>query len=255
MALDYLAHLRAESSRFADVLGDADPSAPVPSCPEWTADDLLYHLAEVFDSWTKVVRDRVSGEDVTPPVRPNERSALLELYDRTTVELLKAIEDTPADQPMWSWVADEVTAEWLPRRMAHEALIHRLDAELTTNALSDVDPDLAADGIPEVVHYFYGWRPGWAEITDGPLGRIATSDTGDEFLVRVGTWGGQSPTSGKSYDGEPFASLAAGGDPSFTVRGTARDLDAWLWNRPPLTAPDIDGDASALQAIIAKGLD
>jgi uncharacterized protein (TIGR03083 family) len=254
-ALDFIDHVRTEAGRFGDVLRDADPAARVPSCPDWTADDLLYHLAEVFDSWTKVVRDQVSGEDVPPPERPGEHVALLELYDRTRADLLEVMATTPRDQPMWCWVADEVTADWLPRRMAHEALIHRLDAELATDSVTDFDPALAADGVAEVVHYFYGWRPSWGEVTDGPVGRLTATDTGDGWLVRLGTWSGQSPTSGNSYTDELFGSLATEGDPSFSVRASARDLDAWLWNRPTINAPEIEGDASALQRIIARGLD
>jgi hypothetical protein len=47
------------------------------------------------------------------------------------------------------------------------------------------------------------------------------------------------------------------GEASFTVSTTARDLDAWLWNRPTLTEPIIEGDRTdfrAFAAVIAKGV-
>ena len=255
MALDFLAHVRAESSRFGEVLRDADPSARVPTCPDWNADDLLYHLAEVFDNWTRVVRDGRPGDEIEPPERPADHAGLVELYDQATAALLDVLETTPGDQPMWSWVADEVTVDWLPRRMAHEALIHRLDAELTVDALSDVDAALATDGIPEVLYYFYGWHPAWGDVNPGPaLGRLTASDTGQEWLVRIDTWSGQSPNTGKSYEGENFLSLVTDGEPSYFVTATARDLDAWLWSRPQLSPPTIEGDASGLQAAVAQGL-
>jgi uncharacterized protein (TIGR03083 family) len=255
MALDFLAHVRTESSRFGDVLRDIDPAARVPSCPDWSADDLLYHLAEVFDNWTKVVREGRPGDEITAPERPADHVGLLALYDKARAALLDVITTTPGDQPMWSWVAEDVTADWLPRRMAHEALIHRLDAELAADAVTDFDPALAADGVPEVVHYFFGWRPSWGELSPGPVGRLKATDTGDEWLVQIGTWSGQSPTSGKTYEGEAYTSLVTDGEPSFSVSATARDLDAWLWNRPTISAPVIDGDASRLQAMVAAGLD
>ena len=254
MALDFLAHVRAESSRFGEVLRDADPAAAVPTCPDWTADDLLYHLAEVFDSWTRVVRDGANGEEIAPPERPADRPALVALYDRATADLLDTLASTPGDRPIWSWVSEDVTASWVHRRMAHEALIHRIDAELTTGTLSDVDAQLAADGVAEVVRYFFGWRAPWSEVFDGPLARLAATDTGDEWLVQVGTWSGTSPVSGNTYEGEPCLSLVADGVPAFSITSTARDLDAWLWNRPTISPPVIDGDASTLQAMIAKGL-
>ena len=46
MGLDLLAAVRAESARFADALEATDPAAPVPTCPDWTAADLLWHLAQ-----------------------------------------------------------------------------------------------------------------------------------------------------------------------------------------------------------------
>lgn len=36
-----------ESRRLAEVVAQADPQAPVPTCPGWDLADLLYHLTEV----------------------------------------------------------------------------------------------------------------------------------------------------------------------------------------------------------------
>jgi uncharacterized protein (TIGR03083 family) len=255
MAIDFLEHVRSESARFGEVLRDTDPAARVPSCPDWSADDLLYHLAEVFDNWTKVLAEGKAGDEFPPPDRPGEHAGVVDLYDRSTAALLDVLASTPGDKPMWSWVADEVTASWLSRRMAHEALIHRLDAELTADAVSDFDAALAADGVAEVLYYFFGWHPTWATLTPGTtVGRLAATDTGNEWLVRFDSWSGHSPDSGKTYDGESFLSIVDAGDPSYSVQASARDLDAWLWNRPTITAPKIDGDASVLQAVVADGL-
>ena len=49
--LDYLAHLARESARFAEVIAEVPPAAPVLSCPAWNADDLLWHLGEVQWFW------------------------------------------------------------------------------------------------------------------------------------------------------------------------------------------------------------
>jgi uncharacterized protein (TIGR03083 family) len=255
MTIDFLEHVRGEAARFGAVLRDIDPATRVPSCPDWSADDLLYHLAEVFDNWTKVVAEGRDGDEIPPPERPGDHAGLVDLYDTTTAALLDVLTSTPADQPIWSWVADDVTASWLSRRMAHEALIHRLDAELTANAVTDFDAALAADGVSEVLYYFYGWHPSWATITPGPTaGRLVTTDTGGEWLVRFDSWSGHSPDSGKTYDGEPFLASVESGDASYSVQASARDLDAWLWNRPTVAVPVIEGDASELQAVVAKGL-
>jgi hypothetical protein len=222
MPIDFLDHVRAESARFGAVLAAADPSAPVPTCPGWDAADLLWHLAEVQGFWASVVRDRVTDpESVEEPERPSDYRALLAGY-----------------------------------RRANEALIHRLDAELTTGSVTGFDPALATDGVAEVLECMYSGAPEWAthEI-DGPVGRLATTDTGAEWFVQLGRFSGKSPNSGKTYVDRPTLTLAAGGDPSFTVTATARDLDAWLWNRPTDAPVNADGaDVDRFRAIIASGV-
>src|SRR3546814_12271564 len=68
----YREHIRLESSRFRDVLASIDPATPVPSCPEWTAADLLWHLSGVQDFWSHVVTHRPQApQDYLEPVRPD----------------------------------------------------------------------------------------------------------------------------------------------------------------------------------------
>ena len=61
----YLSANESESARFPEVLADADPAAPVPTCPAWTALDLANHLAETQAQWAWVVGNR--------PKNPAER--------------------------------------------------------------------------------------------------------------------------------------------------------------------------------------
>ncbi len=261
MALDHLAHVRAESASFAAALRDADPAAQVPTCPDWDADDLLWHLADVFLFWGIIVRDRLDDPDAAEagkPARPAERAALLALYDAAADQLIDTLAATPADAALWTW-SDDHTAGFVRRRMAQEALIHRIDAELTVGALTPVDADLAADGVHEALQHLHGGYPPWSTYrADGPIGRLRCTDTGDQWRFRLGAFSGLSPNTGKTYIDEPALDLVDAGEPSFTLSGTARDLDAWLWNRPTLDEPVSNGrddDFQAFAAIIAKGID
>jgi uncharacterized protein (TIGR03083 family) len=261
MTLDFLAHLRAESARFAEVLRDTDPAARVPSCPDWDADDLLWHLGEVFLFWGTIVRDRLDNPDAAEdakPERPADHTGLLELYDRAAADLIATLTETPDDVRVWTW-SDDQSAGFVRRRMAQEALIHRLDAELTAGAVTDIDADFATDGAHEALQHFCGGCPPWASYhADGPLGRVRTTDTGADWLVQLGGFSGLSPNTGKTYDHEPCLEIVAAGEPTFTVSATGRDLDAWLWNRPAIVEPVVEGseaDFQAFAAIIAKGVD
>ncbi|CAN5922253.1 maleylpyruvate isomerase family mycothiol-dependent enzyme [soil metagenome] len=255
MGRDHLAHLRAESTRFADVLANADPSVPVPSCPDWTAADLLWHLGEVQHFWGTVVRDRLADRaDYERPVRPEGYRALRDFFDAASSMLTSALASTPDEVPVWTWFAADRSVGFVRRRQAHEALIHRLDAELTSDVITDVDPELATDGVLEVIEWMFGVPP-WATATvDGPTGRLVASDTGADWRVQVGRASGTSPSSGETYTDEPVLCLVDEGAPSFEVAGTARDLDAWLWNRPPVGDIVRTGDTAALDAVIVPGV-
>src|SRR6476646_2568450 len=85
--LDYLAYIRSESARFGACLAAADPAARVPSCPDWNAVDLLWHLAEVQLFWGTIVRDRLTdpgAAESAQPDQPDDIVALLSLFERAT---------------------------------------------------------------------------------------------------------------------------------------------------------------------------
>lgn len=255
MSLDHLAHLRTESARFARVLAGADPGAPVPSCPDWSAADLLWHLGEVQHFWGTVVRDRLTDpSEYAQPVRPERHTELHDFFTTASAMLIEALATTPDDVPVWTWLTADRSVGFVRRRQAHEALIHRLDAELTADTITDVDPELATDGVLEIIEWMLG-APPWATTTvDGPIGRLIASDTGAQWLVQVGKASGTSPTGGTTYTDEPVGCLVDGGEPSFEIAGTARDLDAWLWNRPPVSTITRTGDTTAFAAVIGQGV-
>ncbi|HET7303402.1 MAG TPA: maleylpyruvate isomerase family mycothiol-dependent enzyme [Segeticoccus sp.] len=257
--LDYLDHLSRDSARFREVLRDADPGSAVPSCPGWTADDLLWHLAEVQWFWSRVVGGPITdGSEVSSlehPERPADRVALLAFFDRSSGELQQALGATSPETPAWTW-SSEQTAGFTRRRQAHEALIHRLDAELTTGRRTDLDPALAADGVLEALAVMFGGHPPWGTFTpeEGRLVRFRATDTGDEWWVTLGRFVGRDPDAdgdGAEVDEDDIGIVApaAGAEAPATISGTAADLDAWLWHRPPSGEVSTDGDSATLERV------
>src|SRR5260221_14404134 len=91
--LDYLAHIASESARFGNVMAGTAPDTRVPTCPDWDADDLLWHLGEVQWFWGTVVREGVDAEGagaVAQP-RPQTRAALMDLYLTASTDLGKPL--------------------------------------------------------------------------------------------------------------------------------------------------------------------
>ena len=53
--MDFASVIAVESRRFAATLRGVAPTAPVPTCPEWSAADLAWHLTEVHGFWARVL--------------------------------------------------------------------------------------------------------------------------------------------------------------------------------------------------------
>lgn len=258
MALDFLDHLGRDSDRFLTLLADADPGLRVPTCPDWTADDLLWHLASVQWFWATIVRDRVQDPDpLVEPERPADRSGLVAFFAEQTGLLRETLAATDPATEVWMWAEDH-SVGYVRRRMAHEAFIHRLDAEFTVEQVSDLDRDLASDGIDEALTHFFGGVPPWGTFTpSGSHLLVAATDTDLEMTLRLGSWKGTSPNTGTVYD-EAAVEVVDAVDAGTTVRGTAADLDRWLWGRGPRSALSVDGDQDAfdvLAGIVANGVD
>lgn len=254
MSLDYLTHLRSESERFLAALAGADPSARVPSCPEWNAGDLLWHLAEVQWFWAGIVEERrQSPEGMDPPPRPGDLAQLASFAQAQAARLHRVLAETDPATEVYMWARDR-TAGYIRRRQAHEALIHRLDAELTTGRVSPLDADLAADGVLETLDVMYGGCPPWGRFTgDGRRVLFAVEDRPEQSVtVELGRFTGTDPDDDEAYDEDDLSVVQAGEGvpPLATVRGTADDLDAWLWHRRGDEAVAFEGDDRTLQSLL-----
>lgn len=250
----YLDHIRSESARFREVVADCDPAARVPSCPDWDAADLLWHLTTVQAFWAEVVRTRPAPADEefeSKLPRPETYAGLLEAYDGYSAAMIEALASAdPADEA-WHWSSDHTVGASI-RRQAHEALIHRLDAEEAAGQVTSLDPRLAADGVLEALTVMYGGCPPWGTITpsDRVVDLLAT-DTGDVLHVALARFTGTDPD-GKSYDEPDLAVVDAATSAIATITGTAGDLDAWLWHRGSgRVAVRFEGDADALAELQA----
>ncbi|HEY1574549.1 MAG TPA: maleylpyruvate isomerase family mycothiol-dependent enzyme [Pseudonocardiaceae bacterium] len=254
--LDYIGHLARDSARFAAALREAAPDARVPTCPDWDADDLLWHLGEVQWWWGTIVRDGVTGDEAEErkPPRPADREGLFAFYAESSRELLEVLGSRSPDSPTWTWSVPPGNVGFVRRRMAHEALIHRLDAELTAGHRTPMDPALASDGIDETLRVMYSYLPSWATFTPDPAKtvRLTATDTGATWLVTLGRITG-TDREGVVHD-EPDLTVAAedpGGPVPAECRADAVDLDCWLTQRPTLGELVRTGDLDVLDHLTA----
>lgn len=242
----YLAHIRAESARFADVLADADPAARVPACPDWSATDLLTHLAGVQDFWTHVITHRPAPPATyEEPTFEGDHTALVAGFRSTSATFTERLGAADPADPAWSW-APEQTVGFTYRRQALEALIHRVDAEQAAGLPSELDPALAADCVDEVLDVMYGGKPSWGEFAPLPhYVRVDLTDVDQRIWVQLGSFAGTDPESGEQIQEETDIAVVPppGAEPDAAVSGPASALALWLWQRSDRSqAIEVHGD-------------
>lgn len=103
-----------------------------------------------------------------------------------------------------------------------------------------------------------GEPPPWGSFT--PSGRHAAfelGDTGERIRGATGLFQGTHPASGTEYD-EAHVMRVDDGPADVVVRGSAEDVDAWLWRRRDGAAVTVEGDEIAeaeLGAAVDRPLD
>lgn len=232
------------------MLATCDPETRVPGCPDWSAADLLGHHAGVLHFWATIIEQRPAGpDDVAEPDLPTSYDALLAFHESQADRLLSALGAADPAEQAWTW-STEQTVGFTFRRQAHEALIHRLDAEQTAGDVTPLDPTLASDGVDEALAVMFGGGPTWGTFTgDGRHVRVDVTDTGESIWVELGRFTGTDPDDGKVYDEDDIAAVPAlGREPDARLSGPAADLDAWLWRRGPDDALAVGGDPGTYEA-------
>jgi uncharacterized protein (TIGR03083 family) len=238
---DHLSALEAAGHRFAAVADDADLDSAVPTCPGWTVRDLVWHLGEVH-RWagTHVAerrQERVRFPGGVSGPKPTDDD-LVDWYRDGHAWLLDTLRSADPDVECWSFLPAPSPLAFWARRQAHEASIHRADAEGAVGPVTPFEPAFAADGVDELLIAFFGSRPPGARAPDPaeatPLGTVhlRADDARRDWLMRM---------SDRGVETTPEA-----GDADCDVVAAASDLYLLFWNRRSDEGLDVSGDRSLL---------
>lgn len=264
--IDFTAHIETESQRFLSAVttavgGDgAALAVSVPTCPDWSLADLVWHLTEVQHFWSHIVGRGLDGpQSYDRPTRPSD-GELIDTLSQAGTDLLAALDGKPDDHSCWSWYEGGGSVGWVRRRQAHEALIHRVDAESVGGRYAPIDEELGADGVDEMLRIMLdvGELPTWATFDPEPAPVVL--DVGDrQWSLHLGRFTGTPP------DGEPLdlPALSVGPDgavpsepaPVTVISGRASDLDRWLWGRGTVGPLTVEGDPDAAVRLRATAAD
>jgi len=224
----YLEAIEKESAALLDAArGNLDTH--VPTCPEWSMSDLLGHLGEVHRFWNEMAARALTNPRDTEDHDPPEGVDLIEWFGEGPGLLVGTLADADLEQPMWSWSPVKKVG-FVPRRMAQETAVHRWDAQNAVGDPSEIDADLAADGIDELM---YVWLPAQNPLEEPPKTsvHVHTTDADGEWLAVL--------------DKEPVVTREhAKGD--VALRGPASDVLLFLWDRIDASSLEIHGHPAVL---------
>ena len=254
---DYLQHIRDESRRFREVLASCDPAAPVPSCPDWACG-----RPALAPRRGPVVLGPHGPDPARRPRRARRGSGPPRLVRgpagglrRVLRGLVAALEGADPAETAWTW-STEQTVGFIFRRQAHEALIHRLDAELTAGHGHPAGPAR--------------WRPtGWRRprrdvrraarrgASSPPLPhhvRVDITDTGERCGSRSAASPAPTPrTTSTTTRTTSTSSTTPASSPTPSSTGRPAPLDAWLWRRGDDSQIRVAGDRRGLRPLPGGG--
>lgn len=246
---EYLDVLHHEATSLLAAARVADPSAPVPGCPEWTTTDLVWHIGEVHDFWSYIVRERsMAPAEYQDPDRPGLGQSPAEAFEAVhtfaserAAELHRVLSEADPAMPVWTWTPKQ-DVEFVLRRMAHETAAHRVDAEHAAGRDHRLDPVLAADGIDEFLAYFL------ANVREAlPLtGSVHLHCTDEAVPEGDGEWTIRPGEGAQCVVSRDHAKADT------ALRGEAHDLLMVLWRRAPLDVVTVFGDETLALAFVTR---
>ncbi len=237
----YLAAVRADGERLAAAVGD-HMNDPVPWCPGWVGRDVVGHTGMVHRHKEAIVAGLLQENPGLADV-PSGDATLLTWYLEGLDRLLATLGEADPAARVFTWYGTDPTVGFWIRRMAHETAVHRADAESTAGPITPLDPDLAADGVDEVlgpIMCAYTTDPGWEFEADGRVVELRMADTGDVRRLTLGTG---KPGPGWLFEEGP------GDGPRAVITADASDLDLWSWGRATADVLTVEGDPALVEMI------
>ncbi|GAA0540590.1 hypothetical protein GCM10011581_38210 [Saccharopolyspora subtropica] len=237
VSLDYgrmLDLLGIEAQLLTAATHDAHADAPVWSASGRTLGESVRHLGDLCEdtlAWFGVA---------APRWELPERFELREATSRFAVRLADLLAEfgarPPHDRcPTW-WPEDHTVRFWL-RRMLHATTVHRVDVQTGAGVSpTPIDPDVAIDGIDEVLRVWFGHRL-------PALGITATRQCSVGVHAGDRNWLVTADPSGAAVLSSPDVATAT---PDAVVGGDAPAVYLWMWGRLPNRAVETSGDPDAI---------
>lgn len=233
--------LGIEAELLATAAHGAARDAPVPGCPGLTLGETVRHLGSVYRLVATWIAQEERPADWRREPEPGESA---ENYLRAGLEsLLGPLGAAPPEQRCATWWPADTSYGFWRRRMAHETTVHRVDVQAAAGRdLGPVPPDVALDGIDEVLTLWFERRLGLLGVTGTHRARVAVRSGDREWVV----------TTGDERHGTTRLAAGAGPEPvDARVSGPPQEMYLWLWGRVPHHVVSRSGDEDAIAQLWA----
>lgn len=234
---DYPELLRAQAETLLAVaLKHLD--APVPGCPGWDCRRLVRHVARLLVTTAAHLPRKLASVPERVASAPAEAEALADYYRRGLADVLEAFRTLDPTAPAWNFTLEPAVVAFWARRLAHEFQVHASDAAEAAGRPRALDPEVAADGVDELLRVLLpaARAAGLSPAGDGSV-HVHLTDVPGEWLVRLDdTRVTVTPEHAK-------------GDAA--LRGPAGTVLLALWGRVGLDAADLAafGDVGLIDAV------
>lgn len=246
----YAAELEASTAGLAEIVAEHDRSLPIPTCPEWTLRQLVTHVGRAHRWAAEITRTRsdtlIPSREIPDGKLPDGRAEQAAWLRAGAALIVNAVRGAGSDL-IWSFTGPVPAGYWL-RRMAHETLVHRADAQLAAGAEPEpvIEAELAADAIDEWLMLLTGGLGSPDERTGAlPVGASLHIHPTDDGVDGRGEWMIRRDADGLTVEpghGKGDAALTGpacslllvlmrrrpASDPAVTIAGDGAVLDGWL---------------------------
>lgn len=232
--MGFAAEFVEQNRALGELIAVGDLSAPVPTCPGWSLNQLFRHVGR-GDRWAaQIVIDR-PGKAIDPSTVPDGKppggmTAGIDWLHAGPHKLIDAVASVGEATPVWTFAGPR-PAHWWIRRRLHETVVHRADAAIAVGHRFDVAAVLAADTISEWLD-LATVRRGTSPDTIHLHATDAGLEASGEWAIAGGSW----------LHGHNKADVA--------LRGPAKELLLALTGRKAVGATTIElfGDEAVWQA-------
>jgi uncharacterized protein (TIGR03083 family) len=247
----YFAEIEASTAGLAEILAEHEQGLPIPTCPEWTLRQLVTHVGRAHRWAAEITRTKsdafIPFRQVPDGKLPDDLAEQRAWLRAGAARIVDAVREADSDL-VWSFSGPAPASFWI-RRMAHETLVHRADAQLAAGSAPEpvIDAEVAADAIDEWLTLVAGGIVGETDHrTEAlPAGAALHIHATDDGLGDLGEWMIRRDAGGLTVEpghGKGAAALTGpavslllvlmrrrpAADPAVTIHGDSAVVDGWL---------------------------